>query len=551
MKCNSESLFALLPAVLICLFSSVCVAQDEQESKYLSDRELILHTLSRITFGADDDLLERVESIGLKTWLERQFAHPGMDKRTAGMLAKFGSLNLTSEEIYKQYAGDRKKRGQVGPELKGSIVIRATLNNWQVAEVMTEFWRNHLNIDRAKSSSLQYTATHYEQEVLRKHVFGDFHSMLSASAKHPAMLVYLDNHISRKPPTKTELKSVARRVRQKTGSKERGQEAASIAAQRGLNENYARELMELHTLGVDNGYTQKDVVEVARALTGWTINLDKQKYEFLYQESMHDGGDKFVLGRMVPREKRRNGIVEGEKILARLATHKNTAQFLAKKLCIYLITDEPPQKLINQVAGYLKRSKFDLGITVQKILNSDEFRSREYFGCKFKTPMEFVISCLRAVDAEISSTTALTAWLEEMGQPIYGCEDPTGFSDTAESWRDPGIMAFRWKFALDLVQGKIKGVRIPDAFYAGMSKARAPHMVKKLGDKVLPGGIRSQTIRTLLQVVKKHRFLIEEENDLIEIARMEKRKPPRREKRVAIEKRLLAVLLGSPEFQRQ
>ena len=414
-----------------------------------------------------------------------------------------------------------------------------------------DFWRNHFNVDRGKDT-VRFTAVEYDRVVLRNHVFGRFHDMLLASARHPAMLVYLDNYISRKPPTKTELKTVARRVRRRTGSKERGQEAADIAAQRGLNENYARELMELHTLGVDNGYTQKDVIELARALTGWTVDRDKQRYVFQYREEMHDGGDKFVLGKAIAREKRRNGIVEGEKIIARLASHRNTADFLARKLSIYLLCDDPPRKFCDRMARELRKSKFDLGLVVRKIVESPEFRRKEHWRCKFKTPLEFVVSALRVTHAEVKSTEALTRWLEEMGQPLYRCEDPTGYSDTAESWRDPGVMAFRWKFALDLVYGRIKGVKVPESWFGNINdKTRDLVVIKLLGDKVIPGGLSSKTISTLMRLAKKHRDLEQENRELVEIAIMDGEKPPRFKPLPPLKRRLLAALLGSPEFQQQ
>ncbi len=540
---------ASLFVVLVLSACSGSLFSQDQTRSPLSQRELIVHVLNRITFGATDELVAEVEKVGIKEWVEEQFAHDEVDPYLSTRLATMPTLGLTTQDLYKKFSNGSKAR-QIKSDLNGSIILRAALNKWQASEVMTEFWRNHLNVDRAKDS-VRYTATDYEQNVLRRFVFSDFHSLLSASAKHPAMLVYLDNYISRKPPTKTELKIVARRVRQKTGSKERGAEAANIAAQRGLNENYARELMELHTLGVDNGYTQKDVVALARALTGWTVDRDKQKYEFLYREEMHAGGDKHVLGRTIPREKRRNGIVEGEKIIARLAAHKNTADYLAKKLCIYLVSDTPSPALLKKVARILRRSKFNLRTSVKDIILSSEFREPKNFRSKFKTPFEFVISSLRAVDAEISSTKAISDWIEEMGQPIYGCEDPTGYSDTAESWRDPGVMAYRWKFALDLVGGKIKGVRVPSSFYDDVKDQAMPKMIKRLGEKVIPGGLRPQTISTLLRVAGKQKRDIAEQDREILDAQLSGEKPPKAIKYRPIHEKLLAVLLGAPEFQQQ
>ena len=296
-----------------------------QDTATLTDRQRVVHLLSRLTFGPTPDLIREVEQLGIEAWVDAQLAGPQDDAMRARLTASYPTLELTSKAIYRDFvdasrgedddSDDEKTRRRAllrhaQRDLVSSVVDRAAYSRAQVSEVMVDFWRNHFNVDRDKDS-VRYTATEWERTVLRAHVFGSFHDMLLASARHPAMLVYLDNHLSRRPPSRTELKTVARRVRQATGSRERGVEAARIAEQRGLNENYARELLELHTLGVDNGYRQRDVVHVARALTGWTV--DRGEWVFEYRDDMHDHGDKFLLGTPVPREKKRNGHREGER----------------------------------------------------------------------------------------------------------------------------------------------------------------------------------------------------------------------------------------------
>lgn len=506
-----------------------------QARSTLEGRDLIVHTLSRLTFGADAALVDEVQKQGLDRWLKEQLQHTEADPKLARQLEVWPFLNMSSQEIYAWVGEQRDRRRLVESGLPASILLRGARNRWQVSEVMADFWRNHFNVDRAKGS-VMYTAVEYDREVLRKNVFGKFEDMLKASARHPAMLVYLDNYISRRPPTKTELKTVARRVRRKTGSKARGEEAAGIAAQRGLNENYARELMELHTLGVDNGYSQKDVIEVARALTGWTVDTKDNKYAFLYRDDMHDRGDKFVLGKTIRREKRRNGMVEGEKIIHVLAQHRNTSVFLARKLCTYLVADDPPARLVGTTARVLRERKFDLSAALLHIVKSKEFRDRQYYRAKFKTPFEFVLSALRVSGAVIDDPRELVRRVAEMGQPIYRCEDPTGYRDTAESWRDPGVMAARWKFALDLALGRIEGVRVPETFFAELDHRSVPALVASMGARLLPGGMRGETIRVLIKVARRHRLAEKEgeEEDL----------PP-------LERHLLGVVLGSPEFQEQ
>ncbi|MCB9831293.1 MAG: DUF1800 domain-containing protein [Planctomycetes bacterium] len=530
-------------AVLLLALASTLGAQRTRE---LEDREKILHVLNRLSFGADDEAVAEVEEMGLEAWIDDQLETSYLDAATLKRLEGYATLGLDNKGIYAAYGS---KGDTVDKELLGAIVLRAVYARGQIAEVMADFWRNHFNVDRAKAS-VRFTATDWDREVIRANALGNFGDMLMASAKHPAMLVYLDNYISRRPPNKTELKSVARNVRRTTGSKERGDEAAEIAAQRGINENYARELMELHTLGVDNGYEQRDVIDLARALTGWTVATDGNKYEFDYQDSMHDHGDKFVLGRSFAREKRRNGMQEGERIIEFLASHQETARFVARKLCMRLVGDAPSPKLIESTAVELRKSGFDFKRALKHILDSDEFYDPACYRAKFKTPVEFVFSALRAVDAEIEDPAAVVAVIREMGQPLYGCEDPTGWDDRAEAWRDPGVMAVRWKFAMDLALGKVRGVTVPDSFFAGLQNQAPSQMVLALGRKVLAGELRSDTISALIKMSRRHeRRLKEAEDDRLQ-ALVEGKKPKPNDL-PPLERMLLGTLLGSPEFQEQ
>lgn len=563
--------------LLVVLLAATALAVPQgktPQNESLTERQKIVHLLSRLSFGVTPQLVAEVEQMGREAWLDAQLTHTspsGNSLKTA--LSGLKTVGLSLPEIIQTYVNiprpedetreQRRRRERMrrlpGTELRKSVVLRGVLSDGQVAEVMAEFWRNHFNVDLAKGS-VNYTGPAYEEEVVRQHLFSKFHDMLSASAHHPAMLVYLDNVVSRNPPTKTELKAVARRVRRQTGSRERGEEAQRIAEQRGLNENYARELMELHTLGVDNGYKQKDVIAVAEALTGWTV----ANHKFSYRDDMHVHKHKFVLGKTVPRQKRRNGVVEGENILLLLAHHKNTSDYLAQKLCIYLVNDEPSPALLRSVARRLRKTRFDLGDIVKFIALSEEFSNPDNFRAKFKTPVEFCLSALRATHAEITDPSAVISRIQEMGQPIYGCEDPTGYRDTAESWRDPGVMAVRWRFAIDLAQNKLSGVRVPDEFYASL-KGKAPsETVTLVSESVLPGGLEDRTFNVLFRVARRHGEDAEPKKNVDDKAKSASERLKRRWRRralkgsakskkavVPLEQILLAVVLGSPEFQEQ
>lgn len=533
-----------LTAALI--LSAASASGQSKDASRLEGREFIVHLLSRLTYGVTAEDVAAIEKAGVEAWLDRQFSSTRVDSETAKKLAHLATLDLTAKEVYDGFvnakAKQRERRNQAQYEVLAALLVRATHNELQAGEVMADFWRNHLNVDRNKDSC-RYLLTEYDREVVRRHTFGSFHDMLLASAKHPAMLIYLDNHVSRRPPNKTELKAAARKVRRETGSRERGEEAAQIAAQRGLNENYARELLELHTVGVDNGYEQRDVIDVAEALTGWTV--DRTNWKFRYRDDMHEHGAKFVMGHTIPRQKRRDGHVEGERIIEMLAKHRNTSEFLAWKLCTYLVADEPPKKFVAQTAKALRRYKFDLGATTRFIVESEVFRDRRYYRSKFKTPLEFVVSALRVTDAEITDVRKLLGVLKDMGQPLYECEDPTGYRDVAESWRDPGVMALRWKFAMELSTDRIDGVRVPSAFWDDLEGERPQRIIARLGRRILPGGMRSDTIGVLMRVARRHEERVLEWDALTAKERKKKRAPR------PLERRLLGVLLGAPEFQEQ
>ncbi len=414
-----------------------------------------------------------------------------------------------------------------------AIALTCVKSSRQVHAVMADFFRNHFNVSYTKGGTADLLLTEYDREVVRKNALGSFPEMLRASAKAPAMLHYLDNHLSRRPPSKQELAEIERRARRKTGSKQRGEEAAQIAAQRGLNENYARELLELHTLGVDNYYKQRDVIAVAEALTGWTFSGGRDgEWQFDFRNDMHVAGDKRVLGKKIKYENGA-GIQDGEQVLDILCEHKGTAQFISMKMVRYLVADQPPSSLVKDVAKVFRKTDGSIPDMVRAIVNSEEFWDEKHARKKFRTPFEFICAALRASDAEMVEVGRCLNHLREMGQPIMHCDDPTGYYDVAEAWLDPGAMALRWQFALDLVNAKIKGVKVPDEYYDEL-----PHDVPRLWQhhltkRILPSGAGQRTRNALSTITDQY------------LAK-EKFPDPR-----GLGPQLLGLLLGSPEFQNQ
>ena len=508
----------------------------------LDERERALHLCSRLAFGPAPGQVDQVVALGAETWLEDQLTPaPLPDGRLRETLDGLETMGMSMVDRYdlcvqpiRTGPGSSRShiagRGQVVDELSTYVLRRAIHGPRQAAEVLAEFWRNHLNVSFTKTFPAHAYLSSYELEVVREHALGSFPAMLRASARHPAMLHYLDNHLSRRPPSDAELNDIELKARQRTGSRSQGEDAAAIAAQRGLNENYARELLELHTLGVDNGYDQDDVVAAAQALTGWTFDggrLGSQRFGF--DKAMHWNEGRRFLGFSLRKDKD-DGPGQGERILEILSEHKGTAHFLAAKLARYLVADEPAEDLVAKVAkAYLKHDG-DVRAMVRAVVDHEAFWDRANYRTKFRTPFEFVVAAVRVTGAEVEHTRGLTRALEEMGQPLYHCDDPTGYYDAAEHWLDPGVLASRWKLALDLAANRVDGVRIPDAFFYELPSELGPlAWMRELVAQVLPAGASSRTLAMLYEVVRR-----EPAPDY-----------------AALGKEVLGLLLGSPEFQKQ
>jgi uncharacterized protein (DUF1800 family) len=347
-------------------------------------------------------------------------------------------------------------------ELAQQKVLRATYSERQLEEVLVDFWFNHFNVFAGKGATRLYL-TEYERDAIRPHVFGRFRDLLGATAHSPAMLFYLDNWQS--ASERAEGMERPGRVQGRTlrgfgrtmPSRPRALEAPQNRRLRGLNENYARELLELHTLGVDGGYTQKDVQEVARAFTGWTIDAPRQGGAFRFEPRMHDDGEKVVLGQRI---KSGGGQADGEQVLDILAAHPSTARFVATKLARRFVSDEPPAALVERASARFRESRGDIREVVRTIVTSPEFFEAGVYRGKVKTPFEFVVSAARVTGTNLTTALPVVLALRELGMPLYGCQPPTGYADRAEAWVNTGALLNRMNFALSLTEGRLgEGIR--------------------------------------------------------------------------------------------
>ena len=328
-------------------------------------------------------------------------------------------------------------------DLSEGKLYRAILSNRQLAEQLADFWYNHFNVFLDKGAD-RYLVPTYEREAIRPHVLGKFRDLLEATAKSPAMLFFLDNW-----------ESVAATAPQRGSTKR---------PQRGLNENYARELMELHTLGVDGGYTQKDVTEVARCFTGWTIRPPREGGDFLYNERVHDKGEKTVLGVTIPAG---GGKDDAEKVLDILARHPATARFISKKLAQRFVADDPPQKLIDKMAKTFRDKNGDIREVMKTMLTSDEFFSQAAYRAKVKTPFEMIVSAVRATGAQVDFAFPLANQIAQLGEPLYRKLEPTGYSDANSEWVNSAALLARMNFALSLAQNKVPGSKVDASLFSG------------------------------------------------------------------------------------
>ncbi|MGA3185839.1 MAG: DUF1800 domain-containing protein [Bryobacteraceae bacterium] len=348
-------------------------------------------------------------------------------------------MPVASEELRRKLLLSNNPLQMVAHDLSDGKIYRAILSNRQLQEQLVDFWYNHFNVYLDKGND-RYLVPSYEREAIRPHVLGHFRDLLEATATAPAMLFYLDNWES-------VASNVARRGK---GGKQT----------RGLNENYGRELLELHTLGVDGGYTQMDVTEVARCFTGWTIKNPQAGSVFNYNDRVHDKGEKIVLGVKIPAG---GGKDDGEKVLDILARHPSTARFISRKLAQQFVADNPPQDLLDRMAKTFLDTNGDIRAVMNTMLTSKEFLSQGAYQSKVKTPFEMIVSSIRATGAQVDYASPLEDRLKRLGQPLYLKDAPTGYSSANAEWINSAALLERMNFALDLTQNKVQGTKVDQA----------------------------------------------------------------------------------------
>jgi uncharacterized protein (DUF1800 family) len=562
----------------------------------LDESEAILHALNRLTFGPRPGDFEAVEKMGLANWIEQQLNPDSIDDaQMQARLEKYPTLKMSSakllnefpqpqvaarregvsieeyrkEQQEKQQAANRQMNAAMGDQQTGDAagaggdpnrsplqvyqqnktpqrvtielsmakVDRAVYSERQLYEVMADFWFNHFNIFSGKGAD-RWMMTSYERDSIRPNAMGKFEDMVVATAKSPAMMFYLDNWLSADPNTPQRIAYQQPRRRpffsgQPTRFPQQQQQQQQQKREYGLNENYGRELMELHTLGVDGGYSQKDVIEVAKCFTGWTIRQPQQNPEFIYNEQMHIGGSKTVLDHTIEQ----GGMKEGLEVIHLLAHDPHTAHHIAFQIAEHFVSDTPPPALVDRMSQTFLSSDGDAKAVLHTMIYSPEFWSRAAFRSKIKTPFELVVSAARAVSANIELPLAMVMWTARIGQPLYNCQPPTGYKDNAETWVNTGALLNRLNYSLTLAGGHMRGTHVDMAALVGMDSSQdAKAVLDKSIDVLLHGNISAQTRTTLEKQLEDPNVLQARLDDPVKMVNIGM---------------VTGLVLGAPEFQRR
>ena len=516
----------------------------------LGPDQRILHALNRLGYGPRPGDVERVRRMGLAAYIETQLdprgipdpaveqalaAYPVLALSTATLVREYplptpqARQRLTSGEMSRQemmemYPAERRP-AVITAQLQAARITRAVASGRQLEEVMVDFWFNHFNV-YAQKGAVRWMVPAYEREAIRPHALGRFRDLVLATARHPAMLFYLDNWLS----TRADLVVPG---------------GPNAGRRMGLNENYARELMELHTLGVDGGYTQQDVIEVARCFTGWTIDRPQQGGGFIFRPLAHDRGAKRVLGQVIPAG---GGQQDGERVIDILVRHEATARFIATKLARRFVSDDPPAALVERAAATFRRTDGDVRAVLATIFTSPEFWAADAYRAKIKTPLEVVASAVRALDGRIvtgpgadatdGGGVALAREVGRLGEPLYEAQPPTGYPDRAEAWVNTGALLGRMNFALGLAHNRFRGARVDVAgFLADADRSQPAQVLDRLLAVVLHGEASAQTRAVLAAQLESPEITRTTAYDRVA-------------KDTDVEK-LAALVLGSPEFQRR
>jgi uncharacterized protein (DUF1800 family) len=511
-------------------------------------------------------------------------------------------------------------------ELQASRILRAVYSERQLQEVMVDFWTNHFNVFVGKGAD-RWLLTSYDRDTIRPNALGKFSDLLQATAQSPAMMFYLDNFQSvspnaqlgrpgvgvarrpgaqanglpallnggirdrQAPPSVTQDRAMNRypngQTQQRPGEGNPQPPSNAQRQRRGINENYARELMELHTLGVDGGYSQTDVQEVARCFTGWTIFaprggaaatqemmngpradlLRENAGKFFFNLRAHDDSEKTVLGHKIPAG---GGFKDGLEVLDILAHHPSTAKYLATKLVRYFVSDEPPTALVDRVAGSFTKSNGDIRETLRTIFFSPEFNSPQAYRAKVKRPFELTISAIRTLGGETNGGPQLHQWIARMGEPLYGYQTPNGYSDSSETWVNTGGLLERMNFGLALASNRIPGTRVDlNRFVSNSQNGQSlskTQIIDRFLSFIIAGDISPRTKDTLMKQFNEQPLILPATTPAnaqaggsmgAEMADA----PPRRQQRLQLARadanitdpltKIVGLILGSPEFQRQ
>ncbi len=532
------------------------------------------HFLSRTTFGPRPQDVERFRQAGIGALLDEQL-HPEKidDSEAEQRIASLPTLTMSPAELMEDFPAPKQRNTpQVKQERLGAqpamtpnpdgtaglaplemspameaggprqIIMelgreqfwRAAYSQRQLQEVMVHFWMNHFNVYAAKGVD-KWLLTSFEHDTIRPNALGNFSGLLSATAQSPAMLFYLDNWLSVAPNAGAD-NGFAQGRRGPFGLGGAGLAAAlkanrqrQQAERRGLNENYGRELMELHTVGVDGGYTQEDVREVARCFTGWTIDRPRQGGGFIFRPRFHDYDEKVVLGHRIPGQ---GGIEDGMQVLQLLASHPSTARFISLKLCRHFVADDPPASIVDRTARTFTNSQGDIRSVLKTILTSPEFNSQAAFRAKVKSPFELVASSLRTLGAETDGGAPLMGLIMRMGQPLFQYQAPTGFPDRASNWINSGTLLARMNFSMALAANRIRGTQLN---LQALTASDDPQTVwDQLVQRTLGGHVSQETQAAVMKSL----------DDLGNLGTGNPHAFPRTTL-------MVALLLGSPEFQRR
>ena len=494
------------------LLATAYVLTAQAPSQSLTPRDSAFHALNRLAYGARPGEADSIARVGVMRWIERQLdADHVPDPRLAAREREFKILDYDRADLAGRYRdavrerqrlqreaaanGDSMRlRGsapmrefrELGGELQQLAIVRAALSERQLREVMVDFWTNHFNVFVGKGAD-RFLLPSYIEETIRPRALGNFEDLLIATARSPAMLFYLDNAQSVAPGSAPPRPFMSPFRRRRFGMNETNAERQQRQRPQptGINENYARELLELHTLGVDGGYTQQDVINVARIFTGWSIERPERGAGFAYHDWAHDRGDKVVLGRKFQSD----GEDEGIRLLKFLANEHATMHHVSAKLCARLVADEPPDGCIDAAVAAWQQSRGDMRTVLRAIFTSPDFWSAQAVRSKVKTPFEFVVSAVRAAGVEPDDTPRLAQLVARLGEPLYQQPAPTGYAETEEHWVNSGALLARMNAAMMIAKDCASIPNIDDH----------AQLVDVIDQKLLAGTMSAHTKSVILE----------------------------------------------------